>query len=57
MCAYAALSDVYSLGDCANVDGKSLMATAQVAEQQGMYLAERLVTSTMVNRASIHEHV
>lgn len=31
---------IYALGDCAEVEGKSYPATAQVAEQQGRYLAK-----------------
>ena len=33
---------VFALGDCANVGGKAHAATAQVAEQQGLYLAKHL---------------
>lgn len=36
------LKDVYALGDCAATDGKSLPPTAQVAEQQGHYLAKAI---------------
>lgn len=35
----APLDGVFALGDCANVGGKNHPATAQVAEQQGNYLA------------------
>jgi NADH:ubiquinone reductase (non-electrogenic) len=31
---------LYALGDCAEVEGKGFPATAQVAEQEGKYLAE-----------------
>ncbi len=31
---------IYALGDCAIMDGNPLPATAQVAEQQGLYLAK-----------------
>jgi NADH:ubiquinone reductase (non-electrogenic) len=33
------LSDVFSMGDCAVIESKPLAATAQVAQQQGKYLA------------------
>ena len=33
---------VFALGDCANVAGANHAATAQVAEQQGLYLAKQL---------------
>jgi len=36
------LNDVYALGDCCTLEGHSLPATAQVAQQQGKYLAESL---------------
>lgn len=32
--------NIYALGDCAEVEGRAYPATAQVAEQQGRYLAE-----------------
>lgn len=35
-------TDVFALGDCATLEGKSLPATAQVANQQGAYLAKLL---------------
>lgn len=35
-------SDIYALGDCAVVEGADLPMTAQVAQQQGKYLAESL---------------
>jgi NADH dehydrogenase FAD-containing subunit len=31
---------IYALGDCAEVEGQGYPATAQVAEQQGRYLAK-----------------
>lgn len=34
--------DVYALGDCAAIEGNVLPPTAQVAQQQGKYLAEAL---------------
>jgi NADH:ubiquinone reductase (non-electrogenic) len=34
--------DVYALGDCAMIEGKPLPATAQVANQQGVYLTKLL---------------
>jgi len=33
---------VYAIGDCASVEGESLAPTAQVAQQEGEYLARRL---------------
>ncbi|MCB0334731.1 MAG: FAD-dependent oxidoreductase [Bdellovibrionales bacterium] len=36
------LEHVYAMGDCAQIDGKPLPATAQVAQQQGKYLADSL---------------
>lgn len=33
---------VYAIGDCATIEGKTLPATAQVAQQQGKYLAQAL---------------
>jgi NADH dehydrogenase FAD-containing subunit len=33
------LRDVYAMGDCAEIEGNPLMATAQVAVQQARYLA------------------
>ncbi len=33
---------VYSLGDCASVEGQELPCTAQAAERQGRYLAKAL---------------
>ncbi|MGB2867246.1 MAG: FAD-dependent oxidoreductase [Bacteroidota bacterium] len=33
---------IYALGDCATIRGKNLPATAQVAQQQGTYLAKAL---------------
>lgn len=35
-------TDVYSLGDCATIEGKVLPATSQVAQQEGYYLARAL---------------
>ncbi|MBI1803969.1 MAG: FAD-dependent oxidoreductase [Ignavibacteriae bacterium] len=35
-------STLYALGDCATIDGQILPATAQVAQQEGKYLAEIL---------------
>ncbi len=35
-------TDVYSLGDCATIEGKVLPATSQVAQQEGYYLARSL---------------
>ncbi len=37
------LPHVFSLGDCANVDGVNHPPTAQVAERQGLHLAHRWV--------------
>ncbi|MCI0707618.1 MAG: FAD-dependent oxidoreductase [Ignavibacteriae bacterium] len=34
--------DVYALGDCGTVEGKNYPATAQVAQQEGAYLAKAL---------------
>jgi|WetSurMetagenome_2_1015567.scaffolds.fasta_scaffold27906_3 NADH:ubiquinone reductase (non-electrogenic) len=34
--------DIYALGDCGNVEGANLPATAQVAQQEGKYLARAL---------------
>jgi NADH:ubiquinone reductase (non-electrogenic) len=34
------LDDVWAMGDCAEIEGHPLPATAQVAEQQGRYLAK-----------------
>lgn len=36
------LSGIFALGDCAAVEGKRLAATAQVAEQQGTWLAREM---------------
>ncbi|KAG6015266.1 hypothetical protein E4U41_004663, partial [Claviceps citrina] len=36
------LEDVYAVGDCASVQGAHYPATAQVASQQGVYLAKEL---------------
>ncbi|KAI1258778.1 pyridine nucleotide-disulfide oxidoreductase-domain-containing protein [Xylariaceae sp. FL1019] len=36
------LPDVFSIGDCATVQGEQFPATAQVASQQASYLAKRL---------------
>ncbi|PWN41040.1 FAD/NAD(P)-binding domain-containing protein [Ceraceosorus guamensis] len=36
------LSDVYAIGDCAQIDGVPLPATAQVAAQKGKYVASVL---------------
>ncbi|GAM24535.1 hypothetical protein SAMD00019534_077100 [Acytostelium subglobosum LB1] len=33
--------DIYAFGDCSNVDNLALPATAQVAQQQGFYLADQ----------------
>ncbi|KAF0645925.1 hypothetical protein FPSE5266_01116 [Fusarium pseudograminearum] len=35
------LPDVYAIGDCANIEGLALPATAQVASQQATYLGKR----------------
>jgi len=35
-------SNIYALGDCASIQGNPLQATAQVAQQQGAYLAKAL---------------
>ncbi len=35
-------TDIYSLGDCATIEGKVLPATSQVAQQEGQYLAKSL---------------
>lgn len=35
-------ADIYSLGDCATIDGNLLPATSQVAQQEGYYLARSL---------------
>ena len=37
----AILKDVYALGDCATIEGKNLPATAQVANQKALWLAQR----------------
>ena len=37
----APLPNVFSLGDCANVNGVNHPPTAQVAEKQGLHLAKR----------------
>lgn len=36
------LNEVYALGDCSTIEGHPLQATAQVAQQQGKYLAASL---------------
>lgn len=36
---------IYSLGDCATIEGKVLPATSQVAQQEGRYLAKSLNAS------------
>lgn len=38
----AVIPGVFAMGDCASVEGLRLAATAQVAEQQGLYLAHAL---------------
>lgn len=38
----AFMKDVFAIGDCAQIDGTSLPATAQVANQKGEWLAKRL---------------
>lgn len=40
--AYATLPGVFAIGDCCAVAGRRLAATAQVAEQQGNYVASLL---------------
>lgn len=35
-------TNIYSLGDCATIEGKDLPATSQVAQQEGQYLANSL---------------
>jgi NADH:ubiquinone reductase (non-electrogenic) len=47
------LQDVYAMGDCAEIEGYPLMATAQVAVQQARYLAKILNTYTMNPNAQI----
>ena len=42
------LDGVFALGDCANVGDKNMAATAQVAEQQGVYLADMCVLSDVM---------
>ena len=37
----APLPNVFSIGDCANVNGVNHPPTAQVAERQGLHLAKR----------------
>ena len=34
--------DIYAIGDCCEMDNQSIPATAQVAEQEGLYLAKML---------------
>ena len=41
LCA-AGLTDVFAIGDCAAITGNDLPPTAQVAQQQGAYLAKAL---------------
>lgn len=41
------MPDIYALGDCAQVKGLQLPATAQVAKQQAKYLAEQLQPSSV----------
>eukprot|EP01080_Neovahlkampfia_damariscottae_P012131 gene12131-5622_t len=36
------VDDIYAMGDCSVVEGKEYAATAQVAQQQGKYLAKKL---------------
>lgn len=40
------LPDVYAIGDCANIEGQALPATAQVASQQATYLGKRFNAGT-----------
>ncbi|KAL4726190.1 hypothetical protein ACLX1H_006867 [Fusarium chlamydosporum] len=40
------LPDVYAIGDCANIEGQALPATAQVASQQATYLGKRFNSGT-----------
>lgn len=42
LCRIKEHSDVYAIGDCAIVEGKKFPATAQVAQQQGAYVARAL---------------
>jgi NADH:ubiquinone reductase (non-electrogenic) len=35
-------NNIYAIGDCAEIENKSLPATAQVAQQQGLFLAKML---------------
>ncbi|KAF2222044.1 hypothetical protein BDZ85DRAFT_264803 [Elsinoe ampelina] len=39
---HASFKDVFALGDCASIEGTSLPATAQVANQKAKWLAKRL---------------
>ncbi|GMI01190.1 hypothetical protein TrVE_jg7632 [Triparma verrucosa] len=41
------LKDVYAIGDCAEIEGKPLPQLAQVAQQQGKYLAKSLAGRKM----------
>jgi NADH dehydrogenase FAD-containing subunit len=36
--------NIYAMGDCALIEGNPLQATAQVAQQQGAYLANSFNT-------------
>jgi NADH dehydrogenase FAD-containing subunit len=43
--SFQTLRDVYAMGDCAEIEGNPLMATAQVAVQQARYLAKSISLS------------
>jgi NADH:ubiquinone reductase (non-electrogenic) len=47
----AGVPDVYALGDCATIRGKHLPATAQVAQQEGAYVARQLNSRARGKRA------
>jgi NADH:ubiquinone reductase (non-electrogenic) len=48
-------SDIYAMGDCAVVESKPLAATAQVAQQQGKYLA-KIINSGSEDKPFIYHH-
>jgi NADH dehydrogenase len=47
---FQTLRDVYAIGDCAEIEGNPLMATAQVAVQQARYLAKSIFSPLLISR-------
>jgi NADH:ubiquinone reductase (non-electrogenic) len=51
------LSPVFAIGDCASIDGNPLVPIAQVAEQQGIYLAHLLDKTNVLRGTDIRAAV